>query len=142
MKTCQSQMSFLVLQPPNSGVKEVPIKELIPEKTHIFFSHTHKGQHYNMPLLKSVLDKNVHLIDYELLTDDSGRRLVQFSKFAGYAGIVDGLHVLGHRLLALGFGSPFLAIGMSYMYRCLADARLDVTRTGSIACKSRSGYRR
>ena len=46
--------------------------------------------------------------------------------------MVDGLHVLGHRLLALGYGNPMLAIGMSYMYRCLADARLDVTRTGQV----------
>ncbi|KAJ3000998.1 hypothetical protein HDV02_000067 [Globomyces sp. JEL0801] len=114
------------------GVKEVPIPDLIKGKTYMYFSHTHKGQHYNMPMLKSVLDKDIRLIDYELLKDKDGRRLVQFSKFAGYAGMIDGLHALGHRLLALGHGNPFLAIGMSYMYRCVADARLDVTRTGQV----------
>lgn len=46
--------------------------------------------------------------------------------------MVDGLHSLGHRLLALGHGNPFLAVGMSYMYRAVADARLDVTRTGMV----------
>ena len=46
--------------------------------------------------------------------------------------MVDGLHSLGRRLLGLGYGSPFLAIGMSYMYRCLADARLDVVRSGLV----------
>lgn len=110
------------------GVKEVPIKDMIPSKTYMYFSHTHKGQPYNMRMLQSVMDKKIRLLDYELLTNESGSRIVQFSKFAGYAGMVDGLHSLGHRLLALGYGNPFLAIGMSYMYRCLADARLDVTR--------------
>ncbi|KAJ3270540.1 hypothetical protein HDV01_007743 [Terramyces sp. JEL0728] len=114
------------------GVKEVPINDLIPNKTYMYFSHTHKGQHYNMPMLKSVMDKKIRLLDYELLTDEHGKRLVQFSKFAGYAGMIDGLHSLGLRLLALGLGNPFLAIGMSYMYRAVADARLDVTRTGQV----------
>ncbi|KAJ3144448.1 hypothetical protein HDU89_008226 [Geranomyces variabilis] len=114
------------------GVKEVPIDQLIADKTYMFFSHTHKGQKYNMPLLQSVLDKRIRLIDYELMTNEHGRRLVQFSRFAGYAGMIDCMHGLGHRLLALGYGNPFLACGMSYMYRTLADARLDVTRTGQV----------
>ena len=45
---------------------------------------------------------------------------------------MDGLNGLGHRLLSKGYGSPFLACGLSYMYRCLADARLDMTRTGQV----------
>ena len=36
------------------------------------------------------------------------RRLVLFSRFAGYAGFMDGANGLGHRLLAKGFGGPFL----------------------------------
>ncbi|KAI9017090.1 Saccharopine dehydrogenase-domain-containing protein [Gaertneriomyces semiglobifer] len=114
------------------GVKEVPVEQLIDNKTYLFFSHTHKGQTYNMPLLQAVIDKKIRLIDYELMTDENSRRLVQFSRFAGYAGLIDGMHGLGHRLLARGYGNPFLAIGMSYMYRTLADARLDVTRTGQV----------
>jgi alpha-aminoadipic semialdehyde synthase len=110
----------------------VPLPDLIPNKTYMFFSHTHKGQPYNMGLLKTVMDKKIRLLDYELLTEANGKRLVQFSRFAGYAGMVDGLHSLGHRLLARGYGNPFLAIGMSFMYRCVADARLDITRTGMV----------
>jgi alpha-aminoadipic semialdehyde synthase len=119
------------------GVKEVPISELIPNKNYIFFSHTIKGQSYNMNLLKEIKKQKIRLFDYELLTEND-TRIVQFSKFAGYAGMVDGLHSLGHRLLAMGYGNPFLvfifnkAIGMSYMYRNAADARLDVTRTGMV----------
>jgi alpha-aminoadipic semialdehyde synthase len=54
------------------------------------------------------LNKKIQLFDYELLKDDAGKRLVQFSRFAGYAGMVDGLHALGLRLLAKGYGNPFL----------------------------------
>lgn len=39
------------------GVKEVPVKDLIPEKTYMFFSHTHKGQPYNMIMLRNILEK-------------------------------------------------------------------------------------
>lgn len=39
------------------GIKEVPVKDLIPGKTYVYFSHTHKGQEYNMPMLQDVLDK-------------------------------------------------------------------------------------
>ena len=29
------------------GIKEVPVKELLPARTYLFFSHTHKQQSYN-----------------------------------------------------------------------------------------------
>ncbi|KAJ3074901.1 hypothetical protein HDU98_009870 [Podochytrium sp. JEL0797] len=116
------------------GVKEVPIKDLIKDKTYMFFSHTYKGQKYNMPMLGKIMERKIRLIDYELLRtqDPPTRRLVQFSRFAGYAGFMDGLNGLGHKLLSMGYGSPFLACGLSYMYRCVADARLDLVRTGQV----------
>ncbi len=90
------------------GVKEVPKSKLMANKTYLFFSHTHKGQPYNMALLKEILDKNIRLVDYELMVNENKKRLVFFSKFAGYAGFIDGMHGLGHRLLAMGYGTPFL----------------------------------
>jgi alpha-aminoadipic semialdehyde synthase len=39
------------------GVKEVPIEHLMPDKTYMFFSHTHKGQPHNMQMLQHILDK-------------------------------------------------------------------------------------
>ena len=50
------------------GVKEVPVDQLIPSKTYLFFSHTFKKQPYNRALLRAILEKNIRLIDYELLT--------------------------------------------------------------------------
>ena len=79
------------------GVKEVPIEQLIPNKTYLFFSHTIKAQAYNQPLLKAVIDKNIRLIDYEVLTDELGRRLIAFGKFAGMVVAHNGLLTYGLR---------------------------------------------
>jgi hypothetical protein len=68
------------------GVKEVPIKDLIPDKTYFFFSHTIKKQAYNQDLLRAILSKNIRLIDYEVLTDENGKRVIAFGKFAGMVG--------------------------------------------------------
>jgi alpha-aminoadipic semialdehyde synthase len=56
--------------------------------------------------------QKIRLIDYELITDQNNRRLVRFGKFAGYAGMIDTMHGLGDRLLALGHSTPFL-VGFS-----------------------------
>ncbi|KAH6597557.1 hypothetical protein BASA61_003126 [Batrachochytrium salamandrivorans] len=114
------------------GVKEVPVAQLIKDKTYIYFSHTHKAQKYNMPMLQNVLDKKIRLIDYELMTNEDGSRLVQFSRFAGYAGMIDTLYAVGHRLLGLGYGSPFLSMGMTHQYRSLEEGCLDVAATGDV----------
>lgn len=79
------------------GVKEVPIDQLIPGKIYFFFSHTFKKQVYNRGLLQAILAKNIHLIDYEALTDDDGKRLIAFGKFAGMVGAHNGLYTFGER---------------------------------------------
>jgi len=67
------------------GVKEVPINKLISEKTYFFFSHTIKKQTYNRKLLQSILQKQIRMIDYEVLTNEHQQRLIAFGKFAGIA---------------------------------------------------------
>jgi saccharopine dehydrogenase (NAD+, L-lysine-forming) len=79
------------------GVKEVPIEQLIPHKTYFFFSHTIKEQPYNRDLLRAILEKNIRLIDYEVLTDEKGRRLIAFGRFAGMVGAHNGIMTYGHR---------------------------------------------
>jgi saccharopine dehydrogenase (NAD+, L-lysine-forming) len=79
------------------GVKEVPISQLIPNKTYLFFSHTIKEQAYNRDLLRVILEKNIHLIDYEVLTDEEGRRVIAFGFFAGMVGAHNGILAYGHR---------------------------------------------
>ncbi|MEM9917839.1 MAG: NAD(P)-dependent oxidoreductase [Bacteroidota bacterium] len=79
------------------GVKEVPIELLIPEKTYCFFSHTIKEQAYNRSLLQAILQKNIQLVDYEVLTNEKGRRLIAFGKFAGMVGAHNALLTYGKR---------------------------------------------
>ncbi len=79
------------------GVKEVPINQLVPDKTYFFFSHTIKKQAYNRPLLQAVMQNNIHLIDYEVLTNDMGQRLIAFGHFAGMVGAHNGVLTYGRR---------------------------------------------
>lgn len=79
------------------GVKEVPIHQLIPNKTYCFFSHTIKEQAYNRKLLQAILEKNIRLIDYEVLTDEKGHRLIAFGRFAGMVGAHNALYTYAQR---------------------------------------------
>lgn len=79
------------------GVKEVPIKDLIENKTYFFFSHTIKKQPYNRNLLLEVLTKNIRLIDYECLTNSQGERIVAFGRYAGLVGAYNGIMAFGQR---------------------------------------------
>ncbi|MBV6441807.1 MAG: hypothetical protein EPGJADBJ_03497 [Saprospiraceae bacterium] len=79
------------------GIKEVPVEQLIPGKTYLFFSHTMKKQPHNRRLLQAVLEKNIRLIDYEALTDERGERLIAFGFYAGIVGAHNALWTWGRR---------------------------------------------
>lgn len=49
------------------GVKEVPMENLMANKTYFFFSHTIKAQDYNMPLLDKLLALNIRMVDFECI---------------------------------------------------------------------------
>lgn len=112
------------------GVKQVPADQLIPSKTYCMFSHTIKAQESNMPLLDTILEKNIRLIDYEKLMDATGQRVVAFGKYAGVAGMVNILHGIGLRLLALGHHTPFMHIGPAHNYRNSSMARQAIRDAG------------
>ncbi|MBU2493410.1 MAG: hypothetical protein KJ571_12350 [Bacteroidetes bacterium] len=104
------------------AVKEIPIKLLQPDKTYLFFSHTIKAQEYNMPLLKKIIDLRCTLIDYECITDEKGRRLVFFGRFAGLAGMIETFYGLGQRLKNMGYDTPLLKVKQAYEYEHVEDA--------------------
>ncbi|KAH0871572.1 hypothetical protein HID58_078594 [Brassica napus] len=112
------------------GIKQPKLEMILPERAYAFFSHTHKAQEENMPLLDKILSERVTLYDYELIVGDHGRRLLAFGKYAGRAGLVDFLHGLGKRYLGLGYSTPFLSVGSSYMYSSLAAAKAAVISVG------------
>ena len=112
------------------AVKEVPIKHILENKIYLFFSHTIKGQPYNMPLLQTLLDKKCTLIDYEPIKDENERRLVFFGRHAGYAGMVNGLFTLGKRLKAMGIPNQFEIVKQAKDYPDLEAAKGEIKKLG------------
>ena len=62
------------------GVKEMPIGYFKKGKTYIFFSHTIKGQAYNMPLLEDMMASGINLIDYERIVNEKDQAVDIFRK--------------------------------------------------------------
>lgn len=114
------------------GVKEMPLDFFEHHKTYIFFSHTIKGQPYNMPLLKRMMEKEVNLIDYEKITNENGQRLIFFGRFAGLAGMINSLWSAGQRYSKLGIETPFKNIRQTHTYQSLEEAKEAVAKVGYI----------
>ena len=112
------------------GVKEMPIDFFEEGKTYIFFSHVIKGQPYNMPMLKKMMEKKVNLIEYEKVVDEMGRRLIFFGRFAGLAGMINSLWSMGQRLKEYGYETPFTKIKQSHKYDSLEDAISVISEVG------------
>ena len=86
------------------GVKEVPIPNLMANKTYFFFSHTIKAQDYNMDLLDKLKELKIRMIDFECIREPRvpgkmSQRLVAFGRYAGIAGAFDFLRGIGEFLL-------------------------------------------
>lgn len=79
------------------GIKEVPINDLIANKTYYFFSHTIKKQIYNRKLLQELISKKIKMVDYETLVDHNGARLIGFGKYAGIVGCYNSFYAFGQR---------------------------------------------
>ena len=106
------------------GVKEVPIPNLIANKTYLFFSHTIKEQPYNRELLQTILQKNIRLIDYERLTDAQGNRVVAFGRFAGIVGAYNGLYTYGQKYGAYDIRRATDCFDMADMRKEFAKVKL------------------
>ncbi len=85
------------------GVKEVPKAQLVSDKIYFFFSHTIKEQVYNRSLLQKILAENIQLLDYEVLTDEKGKRLIAFGVFAGMVGAHNALWTFSQRTKSFDF---------------------------------------
>ncbi len=112
------------------AVKEIPAHFFQPGHTYVFFAHVIKGQPYNMPMLRRMLELGCQLIDYEKVTDERGRRLIFFGRHAGLAGMIDTLWALGQRLNLEGIPNPFSDLCQTYHYGSLAEAKAAVSALG------------
>lgn len=139
-----------------AGVKE-PVASTLPlsaagtaarrPAAHLGFFHCHKGQAYNFPLVKTLLESSkqcgTRFIDYELLTaaptkdangnetGGGGKRTVGFGFLAGYSGMADGLAQLGTKLLAAkGAATPFLSLERPVQAGTVDKMRQELERVG------------
>lgn len=112
------------------GVKEMPLDIFEDHKTYIFFSHTIKGQEYNMPLLKRMIEKKINLIEYEKIANEKGQRLIFFGHFAGLAGMINSLWSFGLRMKEKGIETPFLDLKQSHQYDSLEEAKEEISKVG------------
>lgn len=120
------------------GIKEVPIKKLIPEKTYLFFSHTKKLQPHNQQLFQNILQQKITLIDYECLEHEDGKRIIGFGFFAGIVGAHNGIMCYGERTGAYHLERvykqrSFRELIHSYFGLTLPNIKIAVTGSGRVA---------
>lgn len=112
------------------GIKEIPKEKLLDHKVYVFFSHTIKGQKENMPMLKRVIQGGSTLIDYEKITDDQGHRRVFFGNYAGHAGTLDILHLMGEYWVHHGIKTPFARCRKATHYGSVKQAKRHMREIG------------
>lgn len=120
------------------GIKEVPVADLIPNKTYLFFSHTKKKQPHNQKLMQALLEKNITLIDYECLEHEDGQRIIGFGFFAGIVGAHNGMMVYGRRSGAYELGrvfehKTFRNLIHTYFGLKIPNVKIAVTGSGRVA---------
>ncbi len=120
------------------GIKEVPVHQLIPGKTYLFFSHTKKKQPHNRALLQAILAQQITLIDYECLEHEDGQRIIGFGFFAGVVGAHNGIMAYGNRTGAFQLDRvyrqrSFRELIHTYFGLRLPNVKVVVTGSGRVA---------
>ncbi|HWR33671.1 MAG TPA: NAD(P)-dependent oxidoreductase [Chitinophagaceae bacterium] len=120
------------------GIKEVPFLQLIEGKTYLFFSHTKKKQPHNQKLLRTILEKNITLIDYECLEHEDGQRIIGFGFFAGVVGAHNGMMAYGNRTGLFSLDRvykqrSFRELIHTYFGLRLPNVKIAVTGSGRVA---------
>ena len=120
------------------GIKEVPVNDLIKEKTYLFFSHTKKKQPQNQGLLQAILKKDITLIDYECLEHEDGQRIIGFGFFAGVVGAHNGMMAYGKRTGLFNLDRvykqrSFRELIHNYFGLRLPNVKIAVTGSGRVA---------
>ena len=120
------------------GIKEVPVDDLIPGKTYLFFSHTRKMQPHNRHLMQALVDKKITLVDYECLEHEDGQRIIGFGFFAGVVGAHNGMMAYGLRTGSFRLGrvyqqKDFKDLIHTYFGLKLPNIKIAVTGSGRVA---------
>jgi len=120
------------------GIKEVPVSQLLENKTYLFFSHTRKKQAHNQKLLQEIIDKKITLIDYECMEHEDGQRIIGFGFFAGVVGAHNGMMAYGERtntfhLERVYKQKDFKELIHSYFGVKLPNVKIAVAGSGRVA---------
>jgi alanine dehydrogenase len=120
------------------GIKEVPVDQLIPNKTYFFFSHTKKMQAHNQPLIRAMVAKQITMIDYECLTHKDGQRIIGFGFFAGVVGAHNGMMAYGKRTGLFQLGRvvecrDYRQLIHTYFGLKLPNLKIAITGSGRVA---------
>src|SRR4026207_718115 len=120
------------------GIKEIPVEQLLPGKTYLFFSHTKKKQPHNQKMMQAILDKKITLIDYECLEHADGQRIIGFGFFAGVVGAHNGMMAYGNRtglftLDRVYKQRSFRELIHNYFGLRLPNVKIAVTGSGRVA---------
>ncbi|MBK8089312.1 MAG: alanine dehydrogenase [Chitinophagaceae bacterium] len=120
------------------GIKEVPVDQLILNKTYLFFSHTKKAQEHNQKLMQAMVKKNITLIDYECLAHEDGQRIIGFGFFAGIVGAHNGIMAYGNRTGAFKLGRvgdvrDYRQLIHTYFGMKLPKIKIAITGSGRVA---------
>ena len=120
------------------GIKEIPVDQLLPGKTYLFFSHTKKKQPQNQKMLQAILDKKITLIDYECLEHEDGQRIIGFGFFAGVVGAHNGMMAYGNRTGLYNLDRvykqrSFRELIHTYFGLRLPNVKIAVTGSGRVA---------
>jgi len=120
------------------GIKEVPVNELIDGKKYLFFSHTKKMQPHNQQMFRSIMQKNITLIDYECMEHEDGQRILGFGFFAGIVGAHNGMMAYGRRtgtfnLQRVYIQNSFRQLIHTYFGLKIPNIKIAVTGSGRVA---------
>jgi hypothetical protein len=120
------------------GIKEVPVAQLIPGKTYLFFSHTKKQQPHNQQLLLAIIQNKITLLDFECFEHEDGQRIIGFGFFAGIVGAHNGLMAYGRRthsyeLERVFKQKDFRSLIHTYFGLKLPNIKIAVTGSGRVA---------
>ena len=120
------------------GIKEVPVKDIIEEKTYLFFSHTKKKQVNNQKLFQTIIEKKITLIDFECFEHEDGQRIIGFGFFAGIVGAHNGMMAYGNRTKAFKLErvyqqKDFRSLIHTYFGLKLPNIKIAVSGSGRVA---------
>ncbi|HEX2977041.1 MAG TPA: NAD(P)-dependent oxidoreductase [Bacteroidales bacterium] len=121
------------------GVKEIDKRTFIEGKTYLFFAHVVKKQPHNLEMFREMVSRKNTLIDYELLTDENGQRMVAFGRWAGIIGAYNGLRARGIRTNKFRLKPAYQCRDLDEMWAGLrlvefkSDLRILVTGKGRVS---------